>query len=174
MSILVLQSSWLGRDSWLLCWFGFPVYRDCCVAFPRDCLWFVIVVFPDHTHSLFLLSSCWGRERWLFYFCCTRNVMSLLSIFDSSSWCHGLICNICLCHFLVILNYYLLSTWDTPPINILIKCLFWKKKNNPYYFLFYKKLYQSKEGCKDQESIQSNTIPDPTHHMGKRQKHTKT
>ena len=36
---------------------------DCCVAHPRGamvCLQFVIVVFPDHTHSLFLLllSSC--------------------------------------------------------------------------------------------------------------------
>ena len=24
------------------------------LAVPRDCLWFVIVVFPDHTHLLFL------------------------------------------------------------------------------------------------------------------------
>ena len=26
------------------------------LAVPRGCLWFVIVVFPDHTHLLFLLS----------------------------------------------------------------------------------------------------------------------
>ena len=25
---------------------------------PRDCLQFVIVVFPDHTHLLFLKSTC--------------------------------------------------------------------------------------------------------------------
>ena len=33
---------------------------------------------------------------------------------------------------------------------------------------------QSKEEGKDQESIQSNTTPDPGHHMGERQKHKKT
>ena len=33
--------------------------RDCCVALPRgamDCLQFVIVVFPDHTHLLYLVT----------------------------------------------------------------------------------------------------------------------
>ena len=30
------------------------------LAVPQDCLWFVIVVFPDHTHLLFLLIF---RER---------------------------------------------------------------------------------------------------------------
>ena len=41
-------------------WFAlivFLVSRDCCVALPRDatgCLQFVIVVFPAHTHLLFL------------------------------------------------------------------------------------------------------------------------
>ena len=39
MSILVLQSSWWGRLSLL----------------PLVCLRFVIVVFPDHTHLLFLI-----------------------------------------------------------------------------------------------------------------------
>ena len=29
------------------------VSRDCCVALPRVCLQFVIVVFPDQTHFLF-------------------------------------------------------------------------------------------------------------------------
>ena len=30
------------------------------LAVPRDCLWFVIVVFPDHTHLLFSTSlSFW-------------------------------------------------------------------------------------------------------------------
>ena len=27
------------------------------LAVPRGCLWFVIVVFPDHTHLLFLLNN---------------------------------------------------------------------------------------------------------------------
>ena len=37
--------------------FVFLVSRDCCVALLHDtmvCLQFVIVVFPDHTHLLFL------------------------------------------------------------------------------------------------------------------------
>ena len=33
---------------------------------------------------------------------------------------------------------------------------------------------KSKEEGKDQESIQSSTTPDPEHHLGKWQKHTKT
>ena len=38
--------------------FVFLVSHDCCVALPHDatvCLQFVIVVFPDHTHLLFLI-----------------------------------------------------------------------------------------------------------------------
>ena len=37
--------------------FIFLVFHDCCVALSHDatgCLQFVIVVFPDHTHLLFL------------------------------------------------------------------------------------------------------------------------
>ena len=52
MSILVLQSSWWGRESWLLCWSLVMVER-LFLAVPRGCLQFVIVVFPDHTHLLF-------------------------------------------------------------------------------------------------------------------------
>ena len=59
MSILVLQSSWWGRESWLLCliclpgvswWLGGSSSR--CHG---GCLRFVIVVFPDHTRLLFLI-----------------------------------------------------------------------------------------------------------------------
>ena len=58
MSILVLQSSWWGRESWLLCiilssWCLEMVER-LFLAVPRGCLQFMIVVFPDHTHLLFL------------------------------------------------------------------------------------------------------------------------
>ena len=36
MSILVMQSSWLGRESWLLCLvFVYLVSRYCCVALRR-------------------------------------------------------------------------------------------------------------------------------------------
>ena len=36
MSILFLQSSVLGRESWLLALFVFLVSPDCCVALPHD------------------------------------------------------------------------------------------------------------------------------------------
>ena len=57
MSIRVLQSSWWGRElvallnlsSWCL-----VMVERLFLAVPRGCLRFVIVVFPDHTHWLFL------------------------------------------------------------------------------------------------------------------------
>ena len=60
-SFLVLQSSWQGRESWLLC-FVFLVSRDCLcsVSLPHsavDCLQCLIVVFPDHTHLLFMIND---------------------------------------------------------------------------------------------------------------------
>ena len=53
-------SSLDGKESWLLCFVCLPGVssRDCCVALPHDatvCLQFVIVVFPDHNHLLFLM-----------------------------------------------------------------------------------------------------------------------
>ena len=38
MSILVLQSSWWGKESWLIWWFFFLVSRDRCVALPRGAM----------------------------------------------------------------------------------------------------------------------------------------
>ena len=38
VSILVLQSSWSGRESWLLCYFVLMVSRDCCVALPHGAM----------------------------------------------------------------------------------------------------------------------------------------
>ena len=38
MSILVLQSSRWGRESWLLCFFVFMVSHNCCVALPYDAM----------------------------------------------------------------------------------------------------------------------------------------
>ena len=37
---------------------------------PRGCLWFVIVVFPDHTHLLFWISGCYFLDASNF---CTWN-----------------------------------------------------------------------------------------------------
>ena len=52
----------MGGECWLLCLVCLPGSRDGCVALPRSamgCLSFVIVVFPVHTHFLFLISiSC--------------------------------------------------------------------------------------------------------------------
>ena len=61
MSILVLQSSLMGKrelivllnlSSWCL-----VVVERLFLAVPRGCLQFVIVVFPDHTHLLFLFCT---------------------------------------------------------------------------------------------------------------------
>ena len=57
MSIQVLQSSRRGRESWLL-YLVFMVSQNCCVSLPNDAIGWskvVIVVFPDHTHLLFLM-----------------------------------------------------------------------------------------------------------------------
>ena len=73
MSILVLQSSKWGGESWLLCLVCFPGVSFMVVwlflAVPWVCLRFVIVVFPDHTHLLFLMSQ-------LLCLCCVVTVKS--------------------------------------------------------------------------------------------------
>ena len=71
MSILVLQSSWWGRErelvallnlsSWCLVmveWFF--------LAVPWDCLRFVIVVFPDHTLLLFFVTNATTLENYMY------------------------------------------------------------------------------------------------------------
>ena len=50
MSILVLQSSWWGRESWLLCLVCLPGVSWLLCGSSSRCHGFVIVVFPDHTH----------------------------------------------------------------------------------------------------------------------------
>ena len=44
---------------------------------PWGCLRFVIVVFLDHTHLLFLQSSCWRRDSWLYR---TRRIQYVMKI----------------------------------------------------------------------------------------------
>ena len=73
MSILVLQSSLMGKSelvallylsSWCL-----VVVERLFLAVPWGCLWFVIVVFPDHTHLLFLIAywfECTARNMILY------------------------------------------------------------------------------------------------------------
>ena len=70
MSILVLQSSLWGRESWLL-YLVFLVSGDCCAALlsmPQVCLQFVIVVFPDHTHYFSGISHFIWVFKFFFYF----------------------------------------------------------------------------------------------------------
>ena len=58
MSFLVSQSSWSGRENWLLCFYCLlDVTLNVMHLFlilPRIGLQFVIVVFPDNTHLLFI------------------------------------------------------------------------------------------------------------------------
>ena len=63
------------------------------LAVPRGCLQFVIVVFPDHTHLLFIIifmciysfySFCWNNIRWL---CCQIMYISIVIIYESVIIC---------------------------------------------------------------------------------------
>ena len=56
--LLVLQSSWWGRESWLLYFKFFLISCDCkcSVALPHDAVgWSAVCVCGDHTHLLFWL-----------------------------------------------------------------------------------------------------------------------
>ena len=58
------------------------------------CLLLLSLFVADYLVSLSFLvcrSSRWGKESLLLDFCCVLNVISLLSFFDSSLWCHGLV-----------------------------------------------------------------------------------
>ena len=59
-----------------------------------------------------LQSSWWGRESWLLCLICLPGVSWWLS--GSSSWCHGVVCCLWLCYFLIILTYYF---WLIPVEN---------------------------------------------------------
>ena len=53
---------------------------------------------------LVLQSSWWGRESWLLCLICLPGVSWWLG--GSSSRCHGVVCSLWLCYFLIILTYY--------------------------------------------------------------------
>ena len=58
MSLLVCNHLDGEERAGCFAYFVFLVSHDCCVALPRVswvCLQFVIVVFPDHTHLLFMI-----------------------------------------------------------------------------------------------------------------------
>ena len=82
MSILVLQSSWWGWElvalfnlsSWCL-----VMVERLFLTVPWGCLQFVIVVLPDHTHLLFLV-SCHFINR-----ACSTTHSTLVARFSSSS-----------------------------------------------------------------------------------------
>ena len=50
------------------------------------------IVMQYFVSLLVLLLSCGGRERWLIYFYGLLDVMWLLLLFDTSSWCRGSVC----------------------------------------------------------------------------------
>ena len=113
----------LNLSSWCL-----VMVERLILAVPWLCLQFVIVVFPDHTHLLFLRqidvkevthmdinvghlsailalqSSWWGRESCLLCLVCLPGISRLLC--GSSSRCHGFVCSLWLLYFLIILTYY--------------------------------------------------------------------
>ena len=75
VSILVLRSSLWGRESWLLCFVCLPgvLWLVCdFLSIPWVCLQIVIVVFPNHTHFLFLkpgliiISMNSNKTKWLY------------------------------------------------------------------------------------------------------------
>ena len=56
-ALLCVHSSFAIISTGCFALFVFLVYHDCCVALPRNATAlteFVIVVFPDHTHLIFL------------------------------------------------------------------------------------------------------------------------
>ena len=61
---------------------------------------------------LVLQLSCWGRESWLLCLICLPGVSTWLS--GTSSRCHGVVCNLWLWYFLIILTNYFLShcVWE--------------------------------------------------------------
>ena len=63
------------------------------------CLSLVLLCSTLIVSFLVLQSSCWGREGWLLYFNRLSNILWLLV-------CHGLVCSVWLCYFLVILTFW--------------------------------------------------------------------
>ena len=61
------------------------------LAVPRGCLWFVVVVFPDHTHLLIAIMLMGKREL-----VALLNLSSWCLVWLSgSSWrCHGVVCGL--------------------------------------------------------------------------------
>ena len=103
MSILVLQSSWWGRESWLLCLICLPGVSWWLSSSSSRChgvvcslwLWYFLIILT----TIFVLK----RELQSL----TSFVMRLLSCFASSSPCCGLVYSVWFWQFLVILTYFL-------------------------------------------------------------------
>ena len=61
VSILVLQSSRWGRESWLLCFVCLPGSRDCCVALPHDAMglssYFLIILSYYFSQKILLFET---------------------------------------------------------------------------------------------------------------------
>ena len=72
------------------------------------CLVLVLFNVMHYFVSFLVLQSSWrGRESWLLYFNCLPDVLWLLVFFGFSSKCRGLVFNMWLRYFLIILTYCL-------------------------------------------------------------------
>ena len=65
VSILVLQSSWWGRENWLLCLICLPVSCDCCVALLHDATSLSAVCDGgiSCSYSLTIWASAWDFQQ---------------------------------------------------------------------------------------------------------------
>ena len=56
----------MGKRAGCFAWFVYLVSGNCCVPLPRGAMGLsavVIVIFPDHTHLLFLVCVSWRRTQ---------------------------------------------------------------------------------------------------------------
>ena len=72
----------LNLSSWCL-----VVVERLFLAVPRGCLWFVIVVFPDHTHLMFLLHKMLVRPIDYLYVSINHNAQHVLCFYMNSYLC---------------------------------------------------------------------------------------
>ena len=123
---------------------------------------------------LVLQSSWWGRESWLLCLICLPGVPWWMS--GSSSRCHRVVCGLWLWYFLIILTYYFYTAfsivWWCVTHTVWMQLANWYLRYTPLKCVDdedHKDVWKtpdnchtkSKQGCKDQESIQSSTTPDP-------------
>ena len=79
-----------------------------------------VVLFSTFLSFLVLQLCHWERESWLLNCLGVLNVMYLLLLLASSSWCHVLVCSIFLRYFLVKLNNFMTLLAGTEQCYIIL------------------------------------------------------